>query len=101
METKWVSQELCDERHKALEVYFERYKDTAKKHEGEIRDIQEAIIRLTTLLERYDSEIEDHEIRIRSIEAKPGKLWDNFLIRVVSILSAAALGGFFGNNFNF
>ena len=99
METKLVSQELCDERHKALETYLESYKDNVQKHEGEIRDIQEAIIRLTTLLERYDGEIRDHEIRIRSIEAKPGKLWDNFMIRVVSILSAAALGGFFGNTF--
>ena len=99
METKWVSQELCDERHRALEGYLGRYEENVYKNQSEIKDIQEAIIRLTTLLERYNSEIEDHEIRIRGIEAKPGKIWDNFMIRVVSILSAAAIGGFFGNSF--
>lgn len=99
MEMKWMTQEVCDERHKALEIYLDDNKSTVMKHSAEIRDIQEAIVRLTILIERHDREIDDHEERIRSIEAKPGKKWDSMMIQIASILTAAAAGGFIGNTF--
>lgn len=99
MENKWVSQEVFDERRRAVETYLDYNKNTLEKHDGEIKDIHEAIVRLTILIEKHDSEIEDHELRIRNIEAKPGKKWDSLMMQVGSLLTAAVAGGFIGNNF--
>ncbi|KUO66101.1 MAG: hypothetical protein APF84_12325 [Gracilibacter sp. BRH_c7a] len=99
MEAKWVSQEVCDERHRAVETYLDYNKNAFEKQTEEIMDIKEAIVRLTTLIERHDSELEDHELRIRNMEAKPGKKWDNLMIQIGSLLTAAVIGGFIGNTF--
>lgn len=96
---KWVSQEVCDERHRGVETYLDHNKNSLEKQDGEIRDIQEAIVRLTFLIERHDREIDDHELRIRNMEAKPGKRWDNLMIQVGSLLTAAVVGGFIGSAF--
>ena len=99
MEVKGVSHEVCDERHRTVETYLDYNKKTLEKQAGEIMDIKEAIVRLTTLIERHDSEIEDHELRIRRMEEKPGKRWDSLMIQIGSLLTAAVVGGFIGNTF--
>lgn len=99
MEVKGVSQEVCDERHKAVETHLDYNKNSIDKQVGEIMDIKEAIVRLTTLIERHDSEIGDHELRIRRMEEKPGKRWDSLMIQIGSLLTAAVVGGFIGNTF--
>jgi hemerythrin len=98
MERKAVSQEVCDERHKALEIYLSNDKNKLAKHDGEIRDVQEAIVRLTILLEKHHNEIEDHEERIRSIETKPAKRWESMIVQIISLLAVAAAGGLIGHS---
>jgi len=98
METKAVYQEVCEERHKALEIYLSNDKNKLAKHDGEIRDVQEAIVRLTILLEKHHNEIEDHEERIRSIETKPAKRWESLIVQIISLLAAAAAGGLIGHS---
>lgn len=99
MEVKGVSQEVCDERHRSLETYLDYNKKILEKQVEEIMDIKEAIVRLTTLIERHDIEMEDHELRIRRMEEKPGKKWDSLMIQIGSLLTAAVAGGFIGNTF--
>ncbi len=99
MNVKGVSQEVCDERHRALETYIDYNKKILERQVEEIMDIKEAIVRLTTLIERHDIEIEDHELRIRQIEERPGKKWDSLMIQIGSLLTAAVAGGFIGNTF--
>lgn len=99
MEKNTVSMEVCEERHKALEKYLNNERSQVEKHDTEIKDIQEAIIRLTALMEKHDQDIEDHEERIRNIEGRPGKRWDSLISQLISIFTAAAAGGIIGHSF--
>ncbi|UWG96131.1 hypothetical protein LPY66_14610 [Dehalobacter sp. DCM] len=99
MEKKMVLQELCDERHKALENYLSNERGKTDRCELEIKDVQEAIIRLTSLMEKHDSEITDHEERIRQIEGKPAKRWESLIAQLITLLTAAIAGGFIGQAF--
>lgn len=99
MEKKTVLPELCDERHKALENYLNNEKAKMDRYNEDIKDVQEAIIRLTSLMEKHDSEIEDHEERIRQIEGKSAKRWETMIMQLISVLMAALVGGFIGQAF--
>lgn len=99
MEGKWVSQEVCEEKHRLLEIFINNNKAKLTRMDSELRDIQEALVRLTILMERHDLENQDHENRLRSMEAKPGKRWDNLMVQITSLLAAAAVGGFLGSAF--
>lgn len=93
----YVSKDICDERHKALENYLGNDKAAIAKHDGDIKSVQEAIAILTAIQARHDTEIEDHEGRIRGIESRPGKRWDSLITQVISVLTAAVLGGLVGH----
>ena len=94
-----VTRDLCDERHKALEQYLSNDKAKLLKHDTEIKNVQDAILVLTEIQRRHESEIDDHEDRLRGIEAKPGKRWDSVTAQIIQLIVAAAAGGFIGNMF--
>lgn len=91
-----VSEKVCFERHKALEEYLGNDKKNLEKHDGEIKDVQEAIVRLTALMEKQDKADCDHEERIRTIESKPAKRWDSLIAQIITIIVAALAGGAIG-----
>jgi len=95
-----VSTDVCNERHKALEQYLNPLKANISKLDPQIKDIQEAIIVLTTIQARHDENLEDHETRIRGIEAVPGKRWDNIVSQIIQLIAAASLGSFLAQLFN-
>ncbi|UWG96385.1 hypothetical protein LPY66_16010 [Dehalobacter sp. DCM] len=92
-----VSKDFCDERHKALAEYVGNDKTRLEKHDCEIKDVQEAIVRLTALLEKHTETDEDHEMRIRSIEAMPAKRWDSAITQIITLLIAAGFGAAIAN----
>ncbi|ADY54728.1 hypothetical protein Sgly_0362 [Syntrophobotulus glycolicus DSM 8271] len=98
METS-VSQAVCEERHKALDNYLSNDKTKLLKHDAEIKDVQEAIVVLTEIQRRHNAEIDDHEDRLRGIEAKPGKRWESIVGQIIQLIIAAAIGGMIGKLF--
>lgn len=94
-----VSKAVCEERHKALDNYLSNDKSGLAKHDGEIKDIKEAIVVLTALQARHDDDIRDHEKRIRGIEGKPAKRWDSITAQIIQLAVAAAAGGVIGKMF--
>ncbi|TCX51916.1 MULTISPECIES: hypothetical protein [unclassified Dehalobacter] len=94
--TPAVSKDACNERHKALENYLSNDKTAIARHDGDIKDVQEAIVRLTTLMEKYGEKSGDHEDRIRTIESKPAKRWESVVGQIIQLLVAAGIGGVIG-----
>lgn len=88
-----VSQDVCAERHKALENYLSNDKNKLEQHDLEIRDFKEAMVVLTALNARHERGLDDHECRIRGIEAKPAKQWESIVSQVITIVVAAMGGG--------
>lgn len=88
-----VPQAVCNEKHKALENYLSNDKAALAKQAGEIKDVQEAIVVLTEIQRRHETEIDDHEGRLRGIEAKPAKRWEGVVGQIVQLIIAAAAGG--------
>lgn len=88
-----MTKDACNERHKAMENYLSNDKDKLKAHDGEIKDVQEAIKVLTAIQARHDDDIRDHEVRIRGIESRPGKRWDSVTAQIIQLIVAAVAGG--------
>lgn len=87
-----VTRDLCDERHKAVDQYLGNDKAKILKHDTEIKDVQEAIVVLTEIQRRHETEIYDHEDRLRGIEAKPAKRWENVVGQIIQLIVAVAAG---------
>lgn len=94
------SLELCEERHKSINGCLSDQKDKLEKYETDIKDVQQAIVVLTQLQTRHDDEIRDHESRIRTMEQKPVKRYDNAIQQIITIFIAGALGGIISRLFS-
>lgn len=83
---------VCEERHKALGEYLGNDKAKLLKYDTEIKNVQEAIVVLTAIQARHETEIDDHEGRLRGIESKPAKHWENIVGQVIQLVIAAIAG---------
>lgn len=58
--------------------------------------MESSLARIETKIDAFTKTMEDHESRLRALEAKPARRWDSLVANVISILVAAAVGYFLG-----
>ncbi len=94
-----VSQDFCNERHKALDNCLSQEKIKVTNQDTAMKSVQEAIVVLTAIQARHDDEIDDHEGRLRGIESISGKRWNAVITQMIQIGLAVVVGGLIGKLF--
>ena len=64
--------------------------------EMRMRKVEDTLARIETKLDVALEKSEDHEIRLRAVEAKSGKRWDNLVGQIITLLVAAVFGALAG-----
>lgn len=58
-------------------------------------DVQRILIELSeikTLVQRTNTDVEDHEARLRSLEGKSGRKWEGMVTQLITLIVAAVFG---------
>lgn len=58
-------------------------------------DVQQILIELSeikTLVQRTNTDVEDHEARLRSLEGKSGRKWEGMVTQLITLIVAAVFG---------
>ena len=55
-------------------------------------EILTRLTRIETKIDAYKPQIDDHEARLRELESKSGKRWDNFAAAVISAIVVGVIG---------
>ena len=82
---------LCEERHERIETRL-------TKHGEQIDSLEKCTIKLTEMVDRYDRFAQAQEVRIASLERKPGLVLERaigYALSVVLGALASALAGYF------
>ncbi len=87
-----MPRDVCEERHIAIENYLSNDKNRLQLHDGQIKNLEEAIVVLTEIQRRHENKVDDHEDRLRGIEAKPAKRWETVIGQIIQLLVAVAAG---------
>lgn len=62
--------------------------------EMRMRDIEQSLGRMEEKLDTALKSLYDHEIRLRSLECKPGKRWDALVGQIIAVCAAGLVGYF-------
>ena len=66
------------------------------EHEFEVRmrDVENVLARIETKLDNALTNINDHEVRLRTLECKPAKRWDYLVGQIIGFAAAGLIGYF-------
>ena len=60
--------------------------------EVRMRDVENVLARIETKLDTALININDHEVRLRTLECKPGKRWDSLVGQVIFAVATGVIG---------
>lgn len=69
------------------------------KMEVWMRMIEKTLAEIVTKLDAALRGIDDHEVRLRALECKPGKRWEDAVTQIITLLVAAGAGLLLGKLF--
>jgi hypothetical protein len=88
-----VIKDTCDKIHKAVDEKFERDTERLNEHSGRIRTIEDAIVRLTIMTEKYEKGDDGTEKKKDSFwNTKTGQAIPICITIVVLVIIAALVG---------
>jgi hypothetical protein len=64
--------------------------------EKELMDMKQILARMETKLDSVVNITGDHEERLRLLEGKNGKRWENLIGQIIALIVAAIVGYFLG-----
>ena len=92
METKdYVRRDYCDMRMQQDKEDRGELRDRVQRHGIEIDDIREVVNRQTNTLEVITARLESVDARLKHIEDKPRKRWENVLDTIINWATLAVL----------
>lgn len=92
METKdYVRRDYCDMRMQHDKEDRGELRDRVQRHGIEIDDIREVVNRQTNTLEGITARLESVDARLKHIEDKPRKRWENVLDTIINWATLAVL----------
>lgn len=89
-----VPKSVYDERQKAIDQYLGNDRRRLDAHSESIDKLEKLTAEIAILNQQMSKITEDHEARLRTIEQVPAKRWDGVVNQIITIIIAAALGGF-------
>ena len=92
MEAKeYVRRDYCDMRMQHDKEDRGEIRERVQRHGLEIDDIREVVNRQTTTLEGITARLESVDARLKQIEDKPRKRWENVLDTIINWATLAVL----------
>lgn len=64
--------------------------------EVRMRNVEDTLARIEGKLDRALTDISDHEVRLRSLESKGGKRWENLVGQIIGLAAAGFIGWLLG-----
>jgi len=77
---------LCDER-------FRRDKERLDDYEKGMQEVQKLSVQMGEMIKRHDSQIDNHEKRISSIERQPADQYGKIKMAIVTALISVLVSG--------
>lgn len=91
MDDKCVTERECEVYREMQKERFARDKERLSDLEQLTREISHCNTRLAALAENHAKQLNDHELRLDTIEQRPGSLWDKVVFGIISAVVSAVV----------
>lgn len=92
-----VTKEVCEQKHKMEEERFCRDRADIEKLDRIISETHDLNIKFAGMIEADKKKIDDIDIRVRCMEEKPAKRWENIVGQIIQLLITAIFGAVIGS----